>query len=255
MIFRFEERPSDSPLVERVWRARSERVGSFTSLASSHRELIVARIDGHLRLTLRAPETRATTAHCAVEGEWVGIILKLGAHVPHLGDGARPDSALDLPEATDRTFWLAGAAWEYPTYDHADTFVARLVRAGLLVRDPVVAAALEYQPQELSPRSLQRHFVRATGLPHGGIRQIERARHAATLLLGGLPILETAARAGYADQAHLTRALKRFIGQTPARLLGPDRDDAMSLLFKTADQPDAMLDAEPVSAHGGRARE
>jgi len=31
MIFSFEERPSDSPFVERIWRTQSERAGAFTS--------------------------------------------------------------------------------------------------------------------------------------------------------------------------------------------------------------------------------
>jgi AraC-like DNA-binding protein len=100
---------------------------------------------------------------------------------------------------------------------------------------------------------VQRRFVRATGLPLAVIRQIERARYATTLLQGGVPILETAARAGYADQAHLTRALRHYIGQTPARLLRPDRDESMSLLFKTAPPPDGTIGDEPAVAAGGRA--
>jgi hypothetical protein len=32
MIFTIEERPSDSPYVERIWRAHNERAGTFISL-------------------------------------------------------------------------------------------------------------------------------------------------------------------------------------------------------------------------------
>ena len=233
MIFEFEERASDSPLVKRIWRTRNERPGIFTSLAASHRELVVMRHQGRLQLTLRGPETQATAVHCAIEAEWFGIILKLGTYLPHLPDGTRPDGSLDLPQATDTRFWLHGAAWQYPTYDNADAFVARLVREGLLVRDSLVEAVLRQQPQALSPRRVQHRFVRATGLSQGTIRQIERARYATTLLQDGVPILETVVRAGYADQAHLTRSLKHFIGQTPARLLRPDHSASTSLLFKT----------------------
>ena len=255
MLFEFEERPSDSPLVERIWRTRSERPGTFTSLAASQRELVVMRHNGRLKLTLRAPETRAATVHCSIEAEWFGIILKLGAFLPHLPDGIQPDGSIDLPLATDSTFWLHGAAWEYPTYDNADTFVARLVREGLLVRDPIVDAALRRQPQAVSPRWVQHRFVRATGLSQGAIRQIERARYATTLLQQGVPILETAVRAGYADQAHLTRSLKRFIGQTPARLLRPDHPASTSFLFKTDPPPDVtMRDESAVVARGGMTR-
>jgi methylphosphotriester-DNA--protein-cysteine methyltransferase len=34
----------------------------------------------------------------------------------------------------------------------------------------------------------------------------------------GMPIRDTVFEAGYFDQPHLTRALKHFIGQTPAQI-------------------------------------
>lgn len=253
VLFAFEERGSDSPLVERIWRTRCERPGEFVSLAASHRELVVMRHNGRLSAAVRAPEARASTVFCSIEAEWFGIIFKLGAFVPHLPDSELVYGGIDLPGAGEKSFWLHGAAWEYPTFDNAEAFVARLVREGLLVRDPVVDAALHHRPQEVSPRTVQRRFVRATGLPQAAIRQIERARYATTLLQEGIPILETAARAGYADQAHLTRALRHFIGQTPARLLGADRPESMSFLFKTAPLPDVTMRREPAVAPGGRA--
>jgi len=244
MIFRSEERPSESPLVECVWQARSERTGIFSSLAMSHRELVVTRHNGSMTLTVRGPETKATPLHCSVQAEWIGIVLKLGTFMPQLPDDNLVNGAIDLPLATDTTFWLHGAAWQFPTYENADTFVARLVRAGLLVRDPVVGAALQQQPQALSLRSVQRRFVRATGLSQGAIRQIERARHATTLLRRGAPIVDVVAQVGYADQAHLTRSLKRFIGQSPARLAHPLASEPLSLLFKTDALPAITMDYE-----------
>ena len=38
---------------------------------------------------------------------------------------------------------------------------------------------------------------------------------------------------GYFDQPHLTRALKRFIGKTPAQIINKTESEQMSLLFKT----------------------
>jgi methylphosphotriester-DNA--protein-cysteine methyltransferase len=51
-----------------------------------------------------------------------------------------------------------------------------------------------------------------------GYQQIQRARLAARLLVNGRSVLDTTFEAGYFDQAHLTRSLKRLIGTTPARL-------------------------------------
>jgi methylphosphotriester-DNA--protein-cysteine methyltransferase len=57
-----------------------------------------------------------------------------------------------------------------------------------------------------------------TGLTHKSIQQIERAQQAVSLLERGVSILDAVHEVGYADQPHLTRALRRFIGQTPAQI-------------------------------------
>jgi AraC-like DNA-binding protein len=235
MIFNFEERPSDSPFVERIWRAQSECTGDFLSVAASHWEIVVSKYHGKTILTVRGPETRVTPLQVTLVGaEWFGIIFKLGTFMPRLPVSNLVDEALDLPEATSKSFWLNGSAWQFPTYENADTFVDWLARKDLLVRDPIVGAALQGQLQELSPRSIQRRFLRATGLTQGTIRQIERARHATTLLQQGVSILDTVDQVGYADQAHLTRSLKYFIGKTPAQIIQRTQPEQLSLLFKTA---------------------
>ncbi len=90
------------------------------------------------------------------------------------------------------------------------------------MRDPEVRAAFQGYPPPLSPRSLQYRFLQSTGLSHKTIQQIERARSAATLLEHGTPIGDTAFELGHFDQAHLTNALKRFIGKTPAHIYWND---------------------------------
>ena len=35
------------------------------------------------------------------------------------------DNVLFLPEATGNSFWLNGSVWELPTFENADTFIAR----------------------------------------------------------------------------------------------------------------------------------
>ena len=220
MTFLFEDRPSDSSLVKTIWRAQSEDAGSFISIAATHWEMVVTRYRGKTTFTVRGPETQATPLHYQRTGvEWLGIRFKLGTFLPRLPPGQLLDRRdVDLPEATSRSFWLQGSAWEFPTFENADTFVERLVREGLLVRDPVVEAVLQGQLQELSVRAVQYRFLQATGLTHRTIQQIERARHAMTLLRQGASIPDTVYQAGYFDQPHLTRALKRFVGQTPAQI-------------------------------------
>ncbi len=229
----FEERLSDSPFVERIWRTQSERVAAFISIAASHWELVVWTQHGKTNFTVRGPETKATSVPVPEDAEFFGIVFKHGAFMPHLPVSRLVDGEVTLPEATSQSFWLKGSAWQRPDYDNADTFVDRLVRSGLLVQDPIVDAALRGRLPDLSLRSIQRRFLRATGLTHRAIYQIERARLATILLKQGVSILDTVHEAGYADQPHMTRALKRLIGRTPAQIVDCDRSEQMSYLFKT----------------------
>ena len=228
----FEDRPSDSPFVERVWRSHSTRAGTFLSVAASHCGLVVARVRGNVRVTLRGPETRPSIADCPADGEWLGITFALGSFLPRYPAAMLRDRQdVDLPAATCRTFWLSGSTWEYPSFENAESFVARLVEAGLLARDPAVTAALDGDEDALSRRSAQRHFLYATGMTQTAYRQIERARHAANLLRQGASIHDAIDQAGYFDQAHLTRSLRRLIGETPARIRRQERQ--LSFLYKT----------------------
>jgi methylphosphotriester-DNA--protein-cysteine methyltransferase len=148
-------------------------------------------------------------------------VFSLGTFMPHMPVRSRLNgNDVILPGASSQAFWLGGSAWQFPTFDNADTFVNRLVRAGLLVHDPAVDAALLGQPVDLSPRALQYRFLQATGLTQRMIAQIERARRAQALLQQGVSILDTVEQAGYYDQPHLTRALKQYMGQTPAQIAG-----------------------------------
>ena len=245
MRFNFEERATGSPFIETIWRNRSDSGGPFLSMAVSHWVMVVTRLQGRAYLTVRGPDTRPAPAICPPDAEHVGVFFKLGVVMPHLPAGNLVDGELNLPEAGSQSFWLQGSAWQYPDFDNIDTFVERLVRADLLVREPVVTTALQSTsgqaqstrplhdpPYALSVRSVQRRFLQTTGLTFKAIQQIERARHATALLKQGLPILDVVDLAGYADQPHLTRSLKRYIGQTPAQISG-ETAQTLSFLFKT----------------------
>jgi AraC-like DNA-binding protein len=223
MGFEFEGRESESPYIEAIWRTQSEEAGSFLSTAAVHCGIVLSTYEGKTTVTVRGPETKATPADFPAGAEFFGIVFKLGTFMPHLPAKLLMDrNDLHLPEANRRAFWLQGAAWQYPTFENADTFIERLVRDEMLVHEPVVDAALEGQPLDLSPRAVQYRFLHATGLTQSTVHQIERARRAAALLQQGVPILDTVFEAGYFDQAHLTRSLKRFMGQTPAQLVRSD---------------------------------
>lgn len=228
----FEDRASDHPFVEKVWRCHSERADSFLSVAANSFEMAITRLGGKNFLTLRGPETLATTMDCPANGEWVCIRFKAGTCMPQFLPGVLRDHRdVTLPHAANRSFWLNGSALEYPDFDNAEAFVQRLVKSGVLSRDRFVEDTLKRRPGAISLRSSQRHFLRSTGVSYATFRQIERARYATRLLRDGLSILDVVDRAGYFDQAHLTRSLRRFIGETPARIA--QRQKQLSFLYKT----------------------
>ncbi|OAI55928.1 hypothetical protein AYO49_05035 [Verrucomicrobiaceae bacterium SCGC AG-212-N21] len=232
MLITFADRPSESPFIERVWRSHSDQAGVFHSMASCHWVMVVSRVNGQVFFTVRGPETKATMADLPAQGEWFGVLFKLGTFMPLMkSSDLRDRQDLTLPNATGRSFWLNGSAWEFPNFDNMDTFVNRLVRAGLIKVDRTVEGAIRGELQDVSTRTEQRRVLQVTGLTRGAIYQIERARQAVRLLRQGTPIFDVIGETGYYDQAHLTRSLQRFIGQSPARIA--QGKEQLSLLYNT----------------------
>lgn len=219
MVFLIDTRPADSPQVEQIWRARSLNPGTFISVASNHWEMVVTYRDASpCSITVRGPETHPTHLTYAMGGEWFGIRFRLGTLLPCLPVCTLVDRAVSLPVDGSDTFQLHGAAWTCPDFDTADAFINRLVRTGVLAGDPLVAALLRGDAGDIATRSAQRRFQQATGMSQRTVRQISRARQAMRLLQQGASILDAVHEAGYYDQAHLSRSMKRWLGHTPSQL-------------------------------------
>jgi hypothetical protein len=215
----YESRRSDSPYVHTIWRVGVEHDNSPVCPADSRWNLLFARRGSQARVTVEGPTTQHVPKNQFEGSEFLVIKFHLGIYMPRLPVSDVVNTDALLPEAAGKTFWLNGSAWEYPSFENVETFVARLAREGLLVREPVVAAVLQdQQPQPVSFRTVRRRFLTSTGLTPKAIQQIERANQAMELLERGVSILDTVYEAGYADQPHLTRALRRYIGTTPAQI-------------------------------------
>ena len=240
-FFQLQDRASNHPFIEKVWRCHTDRGDTFLSVAANSFEMVLTRLRGKSFLTLRGPETVATPMDCPAEGQWVGIRFKPGVFMPQfLPGGLRDHNNVTLPPATGQSFWLNGSALEYPSFDNAESLVKRLAKSGILFRDLIVEDTLLRRPSELSLRSAQRHFLRSTGVTHVRFRQIERARYATILLRERVAILDVVSRLSYFDQAHLTRSLRRFIGETPTEIMRRQRQ--LSFLYKTDFPPIAHSD-------------
>lgn len=223
-LFTIKTNTPCSPLVHQTWRARSEPEASFLSVAATHWQLVVTRRRGTTEVTVRGPETRATVVPIPQDADFFGIRFSLGTYMPDLPPARLVDRTVTLPLASGTSFRLGGSSWELPgpedAHDRVDELVDRLTGAGVLVHDPVAAAAVAGGDVvvDLSARTVERRVARATGLTRGLVRRIRRAERATDLLAGGAPPGDAAHLAGYADQPHLTRSLTRLMGQSPARI-------------------------------------
>ncbi len=214
----FEGRFSDSPYIEMVWHGWIE--GEYRPIcpADVRWNLLFIKRNKTIKVTVEGPTTKSVPKNQSGESEFLVIKFKLGTFMPSFMPGDYRDGDVLLPEAGGKSFWLDSAAWQLPDYDNVETFVDRLVHEGLLIQEPVINGVLQDEPQWMSSRTVRRRFLLATGLTQGAIRQIERANYAASLLAQNIPILDVVDRAGYADQPHLTRSLRRYYGQTPTQI-------------------------------------
>ncbi len=81
--------------------ATCRQILSGRAFAISRCELVATRLHGKITMTLRGPETRATPmGDSSSDGEWFGILLKLGTFLPYLPTRSLTDTGVTLPEAT-----------------------------------------------------------------------------------------------------------------------------------------------------------
>ncbi|MEW1685233.1 helix-turn-helix domain-containing protein [Streptomyces sp. T12] len=185
------------------------------------------------RLLVAGPDTRAHPV--GGPSAWAGVRFRPGTAPTLLGVPAHElrDSRVDLADlwptadvrrasarvhAADRPergleeVALRLAAEAAPP----DPVLGGLVTA-LAAGRPVAAAADELG---LSARQLHRRSLTAFGYGPKTLARILRLRRALALARAGVPFAETAARAGYADQPHLSREVRSLTG-VPLRELVP----------------------------------
>lgn len=215
---RFQSRRSDSPWADVVWTCTSEQVTTMTSVAGVRWGLVFWEQDGRAYAGITGPETRTGTRPVPEGATFTGIEFAVGTSLRAVPTPVLVDGGVELADTTRRTFRLDGARWETPGPDDAEALVERLVRAGIVVRDPLVTEVLRGHRPAVSGRTVERRFRAATGLTRGAIRQVERARTAAKLLAAGDPAADVVAKLDYFDEPHLARALRSYVGRTARQL-------------------------------------
>jgi hypothetical protein len=208
------------PLAQRVWWASCDATTDFTSAAKASCMIAFARSEAGVTVHLRGPETRGTSLTCSEGWEFFGVELRLGAYLPLYPPSGLTDlnDAL-LPILPGERIVLDNREWEMPTEQNVDVFLDRLVRAGLVVFDPLVDEIRHGErPRGLSERMAQIRFRRAVGISHRKLVSIEQAQQAAQLLTAGSSIADVVSACGYYDQPQLARAMRWATGHTPGEL-------------------------------------
>lgn len=138
-----------------------------------------------------------------------------------LGDrGGDLDRDLDGVEAAEVTAAVADTLRLHagPARGRVAVDAAAVARVrALLADDPVTAhsAADLERVAGLDRWSLARQFRAVHGTSPSRFRTLRRLDTARRLVAAGVPLAESAAAAGFADQSHLTRAFKGAYGITP----------------------------------------
>jgi AraC-like DNA-binding protein len=186
------------------------------------------------RLAVAGPDTRAYVT----EGEpstWAGVRFYPGTAPALLGVPAHElrDRRVDLADlwpaaevrrvtaqvnaADDPASGLEQVALERAAAtDPPDPLLRHLVTA-LDEGHPVAATA---DRLGLGARQLHRRCVTAFGYGPKTLARVLRLQRALALARTGVPLAETAARSGFADQAHLARDVKELAGLPLTDLLG-----------------------------------
>lgn len=218
--------PSTGELIRTCWRVVVAQDGSWTTGGAEYWGLCFTRYaDGRQEATLAGPAVEAR--QMSLQAGEVSWGVDLHAHVtgrrPAKGDLVGKLQALPTEHVGGQWWYeLAGVRLAVPDVGQLEAAVAQLHAAGLLFSEPVTAAALAGRETGVPDRTLRRRFRAVTALRQAQVTQIERARAAFELLRAGVPLADAAGRAGYADQSHMTRELRRLTGRTPGRLVDAD---------------------------------
>lgn len=241
------------PLLRWLWSSRRALApGSDRVLPSGAVQIVVdlaGTVGAGSGVWVVGPQTRAVAVDTRVMAESVGVVFRIGGAAPILDlpcDRLR-DRTVDGRDLwgseADRLRGTLGATGDTPgRLDRLEAFVVeRMATADAMpaVLATAVQALAHGQSVHtvagrtgVSADTLGRHFARHVGLtPQGwaGLARFQRATR--RLARGQGSLAAVAAACGYADQAHFTRAFKRYAGIPPGEYRPRSADEPNHLIL------------------------
>src|SRR5688572_6590491 len=139
-------------------------------------------------MVLRTGLTTKTVIHEAEAGdEILSIAFAPDTFMPLMPGERMLDEGVMLEKIGHDRFWIGTDVVEIPDFGNADAFVDSLVRRDIVQRNGLVTSIVSGHPMAMTERTMQRHFLRTTGLTYKSFTQIERAQKAMALLQMGRP--------------------------------------------------------------------
>jgi len=213
----WKERSSELEAIDSVWTGIASEVTPRTVLADPCSSIIFIKSSDSAEVILRGPETKPRGDILLPGYTWIGIRLRPGIQIKGFPVQQSTDKFRCLPADINGHFELEGTRLQFPDFENVEPLIKQMYDLGYLSGK---ALNIQEPPKQgVSTKSHSRYIKRSTGLSPYKLHQLQRMAEALRLLRQGIPAAKVASQLGFADQAHLTRTAKRFLGHTPTELL------------------------------------
>lgn len=213
----WKERSSELAAIDSVWTGSASEITPRTVLADPCSSIIFVKGSDSSQVILRGPETKPRGDILLPGYTWIGIRLKPGIQLKGFPVQHFTDKFRMLPADSSGHFEFEGTRLQFPGFEKVEQLIEHMYDLGYLSGKAFDGQALH--KQGMSAKSYSRHIKRSTGLSPYKLRQLQRMAEALRLLRQGVPAAKVASELGFADQAHLTRAAKQFLGHSPKELM------------------------------------
>lgn len=199
-----------------MWRSTNLTDGTYLATPDASWDIIVGiEADGRTQVMLAGQATKPVDVPYSGGTSSVVVSFAASVYMPLLPAAELLDDVRMLPTANGQ-FELLGHTFAVPEFENAEDMVNEMMRHSLLAHDELVRLADE--ENEVSARAFQRHFLKATGMTRKQLQQILRAQEAVRLLQQGKKPVDAAVDAGYADQPHMAKSLKKIMHSKPSNV-------------------------------------
>jgi hypothetical protein len=219
MSYTYEDKRLDSLYVDKIWHTYTTSDGVFTASLDGNWDIIIFKNADSVHVTVNGIGKHAVDVPYVAGIDSVGIALKPGVFLQDFKGKDIVDNQHTLSKGNISYVEIGGHLFKIPDFESAEIFVNELIEKGILLINSVVSSFDAGDTRGFSDRSLRRHTMSTTGLSPYFFHQIQRAQRATQLLQQGISIVQTAAEAGFTDQAHMTKAVKALMGMTPTEII------------------------------------